>query len=93
MAKGRKTGGGSRKGKPNKVTAEVRAVIAEIAKANAPKVQGWLDSVAKDDAAKALHLYLQLLEYDIPKLARQEHTGEGGGPVYVYSRNKHDDEI
>lgn len=81
MAKGTKTGGGSRKGIPNRATADVRAAIATLAEANIGKVQGWLDAVARDDPARALEVFTRLLEYHIPKLARTELSGpEGEAP-------------
>jgi hypothetical protein len=45
MAKGKKTGGGSRKGVPNKATADVRAAIATLAEECAPKLIDWLREV------------------------------------------------
>jgi hypothetical protein len=72
MAEGKKTGGGSRKGIPNKATSDVRAAIALIAKANIKKLQGWLDRVAKEDPEKAAKLFLDMIEYHIPKQARTE---------------------
>lgn len=76
MAKGTKTGGGSRRGIPNKATADVRAAIATFASANVGRMGKWLDQI--DDPAKAMDLYLRALEYHIPKLARAELTGKDG---------------
>lgn len=81
MAVGKKTGGGSRKGKPNKVTATVREAIAKLADGHADKFIGWIDQVAIDDPKGAAELYLKAIEYHIPKLARSEHTGKDGGPL------------
>lgn len=81
MALGKKTGGGSRAGKPNKATTDVRAAIAVFASANVGQMSEWLAEI--EDPAKKLDLYLRALEYHIPKLARQEHTGEDGGPIVV----------
>ncbi len=78
MAKGRKTGGRA-PGTPNKATTDVRAAIATFASANVEKMGEWLNSV--EDPAKKLDLYLRAIEYHIPKLGRQEHTGADGGPV------------
>lgn len=41
--------------------------------------------IRKADPAKAMELMRDLAEYNIPKLARTELTGEGGGPVIVQS--------
>lgn len=71
----------SRKGKPNKATADVRAAIATFAQANVERMGAWLDQI--EDPAKAMDLYLRALEYHIPKLARAEVTGKDGGAVEV----------
>lgn len=80
MAKGTKTGGGSRQGKPNKTTVDVREAIALIAQRNVEKFEGWLDQVATEDPGKAADLFLKAIEYHIPKLARSEVSGPDGGP-------------
>ena len=76
MARGKKTGGGSRKGVPNRATRDVRAAIAEFAEANVGKLQAWLDAAAVKDPGKAADLFVRVLEYHIPKLARTEINGE-----------------
>jgi hypothetical protein len=50
----------------------VRAALAQFAEGNFGKLQGWLDRVAARDPAKAADLFLRMLEYYIPKLARTE---------------------
>ena len=84
MAKGKKTGGGSRAGVPNKATQDVRAAIAAFASANVGQMSVWLASI--DDPAKKLDLYLKAIEYHIPKLARSEVSGPNGGPVETICR-------
>ena len=79
MAIGKKTGGGSRKGIPNKSTQEVREAIATFASANIDKMDQWLNEIESPE--KRLDLFLRALEYHVPKLGRVEHTGENGGPV------------
>lgn len=89
MAKGAKTGGGSRKGVPNKCTAEFRETVRKLLEDNSENVARWLSIVAegggsdgaKPDPAKALNLICKLAEYAAPKLNRTEHTGPNGGPV------------
>lgn len=51
---------------------EVREVIKGIAERNAPQFEEWLLSIAKDDPYKAATLFLSMIEYHIPKLARSE---------------------
>ena len=82
MAKGLKTGGGSRLGKPNRTTVDVREAIALIAQRNVVNFETWLNQVASEDPGKAADLYLKAIEYHIPKLARSEQTGPDGGPVH-----------
>lgn len=72
---------GRPKGSPNKATKDVREAIAVFATAHAESMGEWLTAV--EDPAKRLDLYLRALEYHIPKLARQEHTGKDGGAVVV----------
>lgn len=84
MAKGTKTGGGSRKGVPNKVNAEFRETVRQLLEDNSENVKRWLALVAegdgtdsgKADPAKALDLLAKLAEYAAPKLARVEHAGQ-----------------
>ena len=83
MAIGRKTGGGSRAGVPNKVTADTRAFFAGFAERNFSKLDGLIDETAEKDPAKAADLILRAAEYHVPKLGRVEHLGEGGGPLQV----------
>lgn len=96
MAKGRKTGG-RQPGSPNKATLEARQAIALFVDNNAHKLQGWLDAIAggvKDqngelivppNPLKAFKLFQSVIEYHVPKLARTEHVGDGGGPVIIRS--------
>jgi hypothetical protein len=69
---------GRKKGNPNKVTVQVRAAIAQFAEGNVSRLEGWLDAVAKKDPAKAADIFLRVLEYHIPRLARTELSGEIG---------------
>src|SRR6185437_12722696 len=72
-------GKGRKKGTPNKATADVRTIIAKVAEANAPKISAWLARIGKHNPAKALDLYLRMLEYHIPKLTRTEIVKPLGG--------------
>lgn len=78
MPKGAKFGG-REAGTPNKVTADVRAIMVALAQEHAPQVSAWL--LAVKQPAKRLELYLRLLEYSIPKLGRTEHALDGGSAV------------
>lgn len=89
MARGFKTGGGSRKGIPNKATVEFRETVRKLLEDNSENIGRWLTLVAegdgtencKPDPAKALDLVAKLAEFAAPKLARTEHVGGDGGPV------------
>ena len=85
MAKGIKTGG-RKKGTPNQATKNARAAIALLIEGNIDRMQGWLDDIAADPKQGprvAWDCLMDAAEYHIPKLARTEHTGEGGGQVQV----------
>jgi hypothetical protein len=81
--------GGRTTGTPNKVTQEFRETVQKLLDDNRDNVGRWLTLVAegdgtdsgKPDPGKALDMLAKLAEYAAPKLARTEHTGEGGGPV------------
>jgi hypothetical protein len=81
--------GGSRKGVPNKSTAEFRETVRQLLEDNAGNVSLWLQQVAEGagpkppDPARALDLLSKLAEYAAPKLSRMEHVGDGGGPVRI----------
>jgi hypothetical protein len=81
MAKGVKTGGGSRAGIPNKATAAAREAISRFVDGNADRLQGWLDEIHQEKGAEAaFRCFSDLLEYHVPKLARHEHSGPDGKP-------------
>jgi hypothetical protein len=81
MAKGVKTGGGSRAGIPNKATAAAREAISRFVDGNADRLQGWLDEIHQEKGAEAaFKCFSDLLEYHVPKLARHEHSGVDGKP-------------
>lgn len=81
--------GGRQPGTPNKATQDVRQAIAMFAERNAERFQEWLlltavgdpENGLKPDPGKAADLYLKAIEYHIPKLARSEQVGDGGGPI------------
>jgi hypothetical protein len=84
MALGKKTGGGSRKGVPNRSTALAREAIANFVDNNADRLQGWLDQIAAEKGAEAaFRCFTDLVEYHVPKLSRAEHTGQDNGPVKI----------
>jgi hypothetical protein len=79
-----KPGPGRPKGMPNKSTQAAREAIAAFVDGNADRLQGWLDEIAAEKRAQAAYdAFSTLLEYHVPKLARQEITGKDNGPVKV----------
>ena len=73
MATGRKTGGGSRKGRPNKATAALKDMILE-ALDDAGGVS-YLQKQANKNPSAFLTLVGKVLPLQV--------TGEGGGPIIV----------
>lgn len=71
------------RGRPKKPELEaVRANIADFVANNSYKLEDWLDEIYHRDGPRvAISVFTGLLEFSVPKLARQEHTGEDGGPV------------
>ena len=83
MAVGRKTGG-RRKGTANKSTRAAKDAIALFIDGNAHKLQGWLDAIEETDGAQAaFQCIVCVLEFHVPKMARVENTGDGGGPIII----------
>lgn len=72
-------GKGRKKGSVNKATQDVKQAISIFAEGNVHKLEEWLETIAngdgdqvKPDPAKAADLFLKVIEYHIPKLARTE---------------------
>jgi len=60
--------GGRQSGTPNRVSADLRQALKQLAEGNADRVQEWLDRVAETDPAEALRLWLALLRFVTPTL-------------------------
>jgi hypothetical protein len=88
-AKGTPKTGGRQPGSVNKSTKEFRDTVSALLEKNAANVGIWLKKVAeghgdvKPAPEKALDLLAKLAEFAAPKLARTEHTGDGGGPLQI----------
>ena len=87
-SRGKKPGaqktGGRVAGVPNKATGRAREAFALLVENNVDKMQGWLEQIANDPKhgpKVAMDSLLAVSEYHIPKLARTEHVGDGGGPM------------
>lgn len=57
-------------GRPNRATTEVREALSDLVTGNLPRLQEWLDRVAKHNPKAALEIYVKLVEFVVPKLAR-----------------------
>lgn len=68
-------------GAVNKSTSQAREAIALFVNNNAERLTGWLDQIALDNPKEAFNAFMSVVEYHIPKLARQEHVGDGGGAI------------
>ena len=68
---------------PSKSTLAAREAIGAFVDGNAHRLTEWLDAVAEENPEKAFQLFQSVVEYHVPKLARTEVTGQGGGPVVV----------
>lgn len=63
---------GSRKGVPNKTTAEIRNAFQLLIEDNLDNMKVWLSDVAQEDPERALEIMLKMAEYIVPKLSRTE---------------------
>lgn len=69
---------------PSKTTLAARQAIAVFIDGNSDRLQGWLDEIASEKGPEAaFKCFSDLLEYHVPKLARTEVVGDGGGPVVL----------
>ena len=75
-------GPGRPKGSINKADKNAREAIARFVDGNAENLSKWLDEVYKKDGAKeAFICFAKLIDYHVPKLSRQEISGNNGGPL------------
>ena len=88
--------GGRPAGSPNKSTTAAREAIARFVDGNTDKMQGWLEQVANGvydevtgkwvvfpNPEKAFSMLQSVVEYHVPKLARQEVVGDDKAPVKI----------
>lgn len=90
MKRKRKKTGGRQKGVTNKITRDVREAFRKLLENNTDKLEKWLRRVGTKDPARALDLVVKFAEFHMPKLARTELTGQGGGPLQVHIKRKTD---
>ena len=73
---------GRKPGTKNKATKQIREAYQKLTEDNLDNMNRWLMQTAQEDPAKAMDLMLKLSEYIIPKLARQEITGQDGEDLF-----------
>ena len=75
-------GGGRPKGSKCKSTMKAREMIASFVDGNAARLNEWLEEVYQQDGPRAaFNCFSDLIEYHVPKLARNEVTGPDEGQV------------
>lgn len=75
-------GKGRPKGSKDKSTGKAREMIASFIDGNAGRLNKWLEEVYHQDGPRAaFQCFSDLIEYHVPKLARNEVTGPDEGPV------------
>ncbi len=74
---------GRPKGRENVTTTKVREAIAKFADGNVDRLTEWLEKIAVDDPKGAADLYLKVIEYHIPKLARTELAQDKDSPFNI----------
>ena len=75
---------GRPKGELNKVNRSLKTAIIELVNSNGHKLQEWLDEIYEQEGPlKAWQCFEGVFEYNLPKLARVEHTGQDGAPIQV----------
>ena len=77
-------GKGRKAGIPNKATANAREAVGRFVDGNVERLEGWLDQIAETDGPKAaFQCLMDVMEYNVPKLARTELTGANGGAIVL----------
>ena len=69
-------------GSKNLVTQKIRKAYQELTENNLDNMTAWLAEIAADNPKEAMELMLKLSEFIIPKLARQELTGNDGEDLF-----------
>lgn len=79
--KGGKAGPGRPKGSQSRTTKELRRAYQNLVDNNIENMTEWLEQIAAESPEKAMDMILKLSEYVMPKMSRQEITGEDGKDI------------
>lgn len=71
-------GQGRKKGAENKATKDIKEAVKLLVEANIPNMTIWLEKIAVKSPMQAMMVINGLLEYTIPKLARQDNVSSDG---------------
>lgn len=71
-------GQGRPKGVENKTTKDIKEAVKLLVEANIPNMTIWLEKIADKSPMQAMMVINGLLEYTIPKLARQDNVSSDG---------------
>ena len=74
---------GRPRGAVGKATSTAREAIALFVEGNSDRLTTWLDAIAADNPKDAFTAFMSVVEYHIPKLARQELVGAGGKDLTI----------
>lgn len=91
MAKGKKTGGGSRKGKENKTTGKARELFVQIMEGEVDYIQQALEAVRKKNPADYLNVLSKFYPYFIPKQVDITSKGESFLPPTILLNGESND--
>ncbi len=80
--KGHKLAVGRPVGASNKETKRIRIALEKLLDDNADNMHEWLAAIAKESPKDAMTILMGLMEYSIPKLARQEVVGTDGAELF-----------
>lgn len=73
---------GRPRGSRNKTSNAIREAYQNLVEMNLENMSEWITQIAADDPNKAMDTMIKLSEYIIPKLARQELTGNDGEDLF-----------
>ena len=70
--------GGRKEGAINKVNKDTKEAIKMLIEKNLDNLSIWLNKIATKNPEKAMYIIINLLEYIIPKLSRQDNISSDG---------------